>query len=45
MGKPTGFLEYQRLAEVAEPVESRLHHYREFVNTLTDEQAKVQGAR
>ncbi|MBL8399031.1 MAG: glutamate synthase subunit beta [Candidatus Accumulibacter sp.] len=45
MGKPTGFLEYQRLVEVAEPVESRLRHYREFVITLTDEQARVQGAR
>ncbi len=45
MGKPTGFLEYQRLVEVSEPTESRLKHYREFVQALTDEQASVQGAR
>ena len=45
MGKVTGFLEYQRLAEAAEPVEDRKKHYREFVLHLTDEEAKVQGAR
>ncbi|EXI75848.1 MAG TPA: glutamate synthase subunit beta [Candidatus Accumulibacter phosphatis] len=45
MGKPTGFIEYQRLAEASEPVASRLKHYREFVLTLTDEQASLQGAR
>jgi hypothetical protein len=31
MGKPTGFIEYQRLAEASEPAASRLKHYREFV--------------
>jgi glutamate synthase (NADPH/NADH) small chain len=45
MGKPTGFIEYQRLAEASEPAASRLKHYREFVRVLTDEQARVQGAR
>ncbi len=45
MGKPTGFIEYQRLAEASEPAALRLKHYREFVRTLTDEQAKQQGAR
>ncbi|MBN8438073.1 MAG: glutamate synthase subunit beta [Candidatus Accumulibacter sp.] len=45
MGKPTGFIEYQRLAEASEPAASRLKHYREFVRVLTDEQASVQGAR
>ena len=45
MGKVTGFLEYQRLAEAAEPVESRKQHYREFTLHLSDEEAKVQGAR
>ena len=45
MGKPTGFLEFQRLVEVAEPADSRLRHYREFVHALSDEQASVQGAR
>ena len=45
MGKVTGFLEYQRLAEASEPVEDRKKHYREFVLHLTDDEAKVQGAR
>ena len=45
MGKPTGFMEFQRLNEAYLPVEDRLRNYNEFVLTLTDEQAKVQGAR
>ena len=45
MGKPTGFIEYQRLSEAYEPADSRLKHYREFVVTLSDEQAAVQSAR
>jgi glutamate synthase (NADPH/NADH) small chain len=45
VGKVTGFLEYQRLAEASEPVESRKKHYREFTLHLSDEEAKVQGAR
>jgi len=45
MGKPTGFLEYQRLAEAYEPVPERLKTYKEFILRLTDEQAAVQGAR
>ena len=45
MGKPTGFIEYQRLAEASEPATSRLKHYGEFIKVLSDEQAKVQGAR
>jgi len=45
MGKPTGFIEYQRLSEAYEPADARLKHYREFVVTLTDEQASLQGAR
>ncbi|MBD5802986.1 Glutamate synthase [NADPH] small chain [Azoarcus sp. Aa7] len=45
MGKPTGFLEYQRLSEAYEPVAERLKKYKEFVLRLTDEQAAVQGAR
>jgi len=45
MGKVTGFLEYQRLAEASEPIEERKKHYREFVLHLSDEQAKLQGAR
>ncbi|QDX79924.1 glutamate synthase [Denitratisoma sp. DHT3] len=45
MGKPTGFLEFQRQSESYEPVDQRLRHYREFVLHLDDEQAKIQGAR
>jgi len=45
VGKVTGFLEYERLAEAAEAPEARKKHYREFVMHLTDEQAKQQGAR
>ncbi len=45
MGKPTGFLEFERQSEGYEVVESRLTHYREFVPHLTDDKAKTQGAR
>jgi len=45
MGKVTGFLEYQRLAEASEAPAARTKHYREFVLHLSDEDAKVQGAR
>src|SRR6478736_4660143 len=45
MGKVTGFLEFERLQEAAEDKDARKKHYREFVVHLTDEQAKVQGAR
>ena len=45
MGKVTGFLEFQRLHEVAEAPEARKKHYKEFVAHLTDDEAKVQGAR
>lgn len=45
MGKPTGFMEYQRLSEAYEPTTTRLKHYREFVATLNDEQASLQGSR
>ncbi len=45
MGKITGFMEYERLEEGYKPVPERLKHYKEFVVGLTDEQAKIQGAR
>jgi glutamate synthase (NADPH/NADH) small chain len=45
MGKVTGFLEFERLQEAAEDKAARTKHYREFVLHLTDEEAKVQGAR
>ncbi len=45
MGKPTGFLEFQRLSEAYEPVTDRLKHYHEFIAHLTDGEAKTQAAR
>ncbi len=45
MGKVTGFLELERIAEVAEPIGERLKHYREFVQALDDKAAIKQGAR
>ncbi len=45
MGKPTGFLEFERLEEGYLPVEQRVRNYKEFVLHLSDEEAKVQGAR
>ncbi|WP_338846028.1 glutamate synthase subunit beta [Massilia sp. W12] len=45
MGKVTGFLEYQRISEAAQEAAERKKHYREFVLTLDDAQAKQQGAR
>ncbi|MDP3700174.1 MAG: glutamate synthase subunit beta [Hylemonella sp.] len=45
MGKVTGFMEYERIEEGYEPVAKRVKTYKEFVIGLSDEQAKVQGAR
>jgi glutamate synthase (NADPH/NADH) small chain len=45
MGKVTGFMEFERVGETYEAPVKRLHHYKEFVAALTDEEAKVQGAR
>ena len=45
MGKVTGFLEYERLEEGYEPPQQRLKTWKEFVITLAEDQAKVQGAR
>ena len=45
MGKLTGFLEYERLAEAHEEPEARKKHYHEFIAHLGDEEAKIQGAR
>ena len=45
MGKITGFMEYERLAEANLPVTDRVKNYKEFVLHLTDDQAKQQGAR
>lgn len=45
MGKVTGFMEYQRLQEASEAPQSRKKHYKEFLVHLSDDQAKIQGAR
>jgi glutamate synthase (NADPH/NADH) small chain len=45
MGKPTGFVEYQRLTEASIPPAERVKNYHEFVLHLSDEEAKIQGAR
>ncbi|HZE10259.1 MAG TPA: glutamate synthase subunit beta [Burkholderiales bacterium] len=45
MGKVTGFLEFQRLEEGHQEPEQRKKHYREFIVRLTEDEAKVQGAR
>jgi len=45
MGKVTGFLEFERLEEGYEPVQVRVKNWKEFVITLAEDQARVQGAR
>ena len=45
MGKVTGFMEFERLSEANLTVTDRVKNYKEFVLHLTDDQAKVQGAR
>jgi glutamate synthase (NADPH/NADH) small chain len=45
MGKVTGFLEYERLEEGYEPPKERLKTWKEFVITLAEDKAKIQGAR
>ncbi|MBL8484106.1 MAG: glutamate synthase subunit beta [Rhodocyclaceae bacterium] len=45
MGKPTGFMEYERLSEGAQPVTERVLHYKEFLDHLGDKEASIQGAR
>lgn len=45
MGKVTGFMEFDRLSEANLPVPDRVKNYKEFVLHLTDDEAKVQGAR
>jgi len=45
MGKPTGFIEYQRLSEASLPRAERVKNFKEFVLHLTDDEAKIQGAR
>ncbi len=45
MGKATGFLEFERRHEAYEAPLTRVKHYKEFVAALTDDEAKIQGAR
>ena len=45
MGKPSGFMEYERLSLHKEPVEERVKHYKEFESPFTQKDAKIQGAR
>ncbi|MDH4396607.1 MAG: glutamate synthase subunit beta [Limnobacter sp.] len=45
MGKVTGFMEFERQSEGYEDPKARVKHYKEFVITLKDDEAKIQGAR
>ena len=45
MGKPTGFLEFERADRKYEPVESRVKHWHEFVVPLAEPEVKTQAAR
>jgi glutamate synthase (NADPH/NADH) small chain len=45
MGKITGFMEFERQDESYLAPTERLKNYKEFVLKLSDDQAKVQGAR
>jgi glutamate synthase (NADPH/NADH) small chain len=45
MGKPTGFLEYERHDRTYAPAADRVQHYREFVIPLDENQLSLQGAR
>jgi len=45
MGKVTGFLDFPRQTETNLPAEERVKNYKEFILHLSDEEAKIQGAR
>jgi len=45
MGNVTGFMDFARVEEDHEPVPERVKNHREFIFTLTEENAKVQSAR
>jgi glutamate synthase (NADPH/NADH) small chain len=45
VGKPTGFLEFQRHDRTYAPVAERLTHYKEFVKPLPEDELRQQGAR
>jgi glutamate synthase (NADPH/NADH) small chain len=45
MGKPTGFLEYERLERSYAPAADRVLHYKEFVIPLEENELGLQGGR
>lgn len=45
MGKIKGFIEFPRIVEQNIPAIDRVKNYKEFVLSLSDEEAKIQGAR
>lgn len=45
MGKPTGFIEYDRKYAGMEEPKKRVRHFREFKNYLPEEEQQKQGAR
>lgn len=45
MGKPTGFIDYERQDKTAEPPKERIRHFREFHTSLSKEEQEIQGAR
>ncbi|WP_439541053.1 glutamate synthase subunit beta [Hyphomicrobium sp.] len=45
MGKPTGFLEFERADRKYEPADARVKHWHEFVVPLSEPEVKTQAAR
>lgn len=45
MGKPTGFMEYERKTSAAESPKTRIQHFNEFHEHLSKEEQRIQGAR
>ena len=45
MGKPTGFMEYERKTSLSEEPKERVRHFNEFHEHLPLEQQQLQGAR
>lgn len=45
MGKPTGFMDYDRVDKKAQSPKERIKHFNEFHTPLTKEEQEIQGAR
>lgn len=45
MGKPTGFMDYERKVSGSEAPKSRIKHFNEFHTYLPEEKQRLQGAR